>query len=616
MIRVFQPADTTFTSNGDVVLRPLKATIRKEDNGDFYLDIECAKEFADYIQEGNIIVAPTPQGDQPFRITNPEYRRNKVKCRAWHLFYDSENVTIADSYVVQMDCNDALNHLNDACVPESPLTLSSDVETIASFRCVRKSLYEAIQTVLERWGGHLIRDGFDAYIAESIGVDNGVVVEYAKNLKEITKAEDWSEVTTIILPVGKDGILINDRDKTQTVYMYSETEYDIPYCKVVSFEQDIDEDDYKDGDEVDEDAYRTALVDDLKEQAQAWLDAHDLPAVNYTLKANLDKVSDIGDIIHVKDTALGINLLTGLIAYTYNCLTGKYTELEFGNFTPSLSNLVPNLQADVNKQVTDATSVMQTNINEVQSSVESVDNTLTQGTVTFDGSKLMVLDQLPQEDAVNVMRLTSAGWMRSSHGVNGTFQKFLGLDGKLDMSKLDVLNLTLSDVLGGLLRIGGASNGNGVIRVTNASGEVIGLLDNQGLTLTGTGTKVLTGLYNNTETLSFDGEKLIINNYDLFYRSGDSDSVECMCAGIAETGSVTFTVPMPRLSNGTVTVTGLTATVAGSAIIMSDHDCVADSSITITASASDRMLTVTLAGASLTTNEAVVVNCAIAYDWS
>ena len=40
MIRVFQPADTTFTSNGDVVLRPLRAKVHKEDNNDFYLDIE------------------------------------------------------------------------------------------------------------------------------------------------------------------------------------------------------------------------------------------------------------------------------------------------------------------------------------------------------------------------------------------------------------------------------------------------------------------------------------------------------------------------------------------------------------------------------------------------
>ena len=45
MIRVYQPADTTFTSNGDVVLRPLK--VRKEDNNDFYLDMGWNKAKGD-----------------------------------------------------------------------------------------------------------------------------------------------------------------------------------------------------------------------------------------------------------------------------------------------------------------------------------------------------------------------------------------------------------------------------------------------------------------------------------------------------------------------------------------------------------------------------------------
>ena len=47
MIRVFQPADTTFTSNGDVVLRPLRAKVHKEDS--FYLDVGWNKTKGDMI---------------------------------------------------------------------------------------------------------------------------------------------------------------------------------------------------------------------------------------------------------------------------------------------------------------------------------------------------------------------------------------------------------------------------------------------------------------------------------------------------------------------------------------------------------------------------------------
>ena len=36
MIKIFSPSDKIFSSNGDVVLRPLKAKVHKEDNGDYY----------------------------------------------------------------------------------------------------------------------------------------------------------------------------------------------------------------------------------------------------------------------------------------------------------------------------------------------------------------------------------------------------------------------------------------------------------------------------------------------------------------------------------------------------------------------------------------------------
>ena len=112
--------------------------------------------------------------------------KNKISTKAWHVFYDSENYLIPDSYVVEKDCNDALNHLNDATEPLSEFTVSSDVSHVDSFRCVRKSLYEAIQEVLKRWGGHLVRNNFDIQIKESIGQDHGIVVQYKKNLREIT----------------------------------------------------------------------------------------------------------------------------------------------------------------------------------------------------------------------------------------------------------------------------------------------------------------------------------------------------------------------------------------------------------------------------------------------
>ena len=139
-----------------------------------------------------------------FSANNPVTKRSKIKFKANHLFYDSMNYLIEDSYVVDKNCNDALDHLNNATSDASPFTTISDIQNIASYRCVRKSLYEAIQVVLERWGGHLVRNNWSIGIYDTIGQDNGVTIRYAKNLKDITATYNWDEVVTKLLPVGKD----------------------------------------------------------------------------------------------------------------------------------------------------------------------------------------------------------------------------------------------------------------------------------------------------------------------------------------------------------------------------------------------------------------------------
>ena len=425
MIKVFGQTDKAFASNGDAVLLPLKARVHKVDNGDFYLDLETGLEYVDFLVEGNIIVANTPQGDQAFRVGNVEKTKRKLSTKAYHVFYDSENYLIADSYVSNKNCNDALDHLNNATDTESPFTTLSDITTIASFRCVRKSLYEAVQTVIERWGGHIVRDNFNIKVMSTIGQDNGVTVRYKKNLKEITCQENWDNVVTKILPVGKDGILLNALDSSADIYLYSSVVYPIPYTKTVSFDQnDIVEDDFKDSQGVtNQTAYKQALIDDLINQASAYLDANSLPQVTYTLKANIEKITDIGDTVEVIDERLGIDLMTNVISYEYDCILEKYTEIEFGNFQQTLNNLVSNIsssiQTDVSGQITTSTATLSS---EIQQATDSIWSTLGDSYVIYDGDKILVLDRLPKESAMNVIMINSAGIGLSQTGINGTLQ--------------------------------------------------------------------------------------------------------------------------------------------------------------------------------------------------
>ena len=488
MIKVFGQTDKLFSSNGDMVIKPLKAKVKKEDNGDFFLDLETGLEYADYLAEGNIIVANTPQGDQAFRITNPTKTKSKITVKAWHVFYDSENYLIADSYVVNKNCNDALDHLNSATDNPSPFSTLSDVITVNSFRCVRKSLYEAIQTVIERWGGHLVRDNFNIEIRQQIGQDNGVTVQYKKNLKEITCEENWDNVVTKLLPVGKDGLLLDTVDPTASLYVYSSTQYVIPYTKTVSFSQDdVLEEDYQDADgNLDEAAYTQALVDDLRVKAQEYVDLNGVPQVNYTLKANLERITDVGDTIEVIDHRLGIDLLTNLISYEYDCILKKYTELEFGNFKKTLSGLVSNITNDVDKQVSESLENVTITLNgDIQQATSEIWSVLGASNVIYDGDKILVVDTLPKEDATNVLMINSGGIWFSDGGISGTFKKAWSIDDTMDMSQINVVNLVADLIKGGTLKIGGFNGHHGEIDIFNTQNALIAKIGQNGITVHG-----------------------------------------------------------------------------------------------------------------------------------
>lgn len=69
-----------------------------------------------------------------------------------------------------------------------------------------------------------------------------------------------------------------------------------------------------------DESYEARLITDLRDQAQSYLDENCKPKVTYTIKANVEKVSDVGDTIEVIDERLGINLLTHIVSFDYDCI--------------------------------------------------------------------------------------------------------------------------------------------------------------------------------------------------------------------------------------------------------------------------------------------------------
>ena len=488
MIKIFSATDTNYTSNGDIVLQCIKAKVHKELNSNFYIDIEAPLIYVDYLIPNNIVVANTPQGEQAFRITNVDKTQSKIKIKAYHVFYDTKNYLLVDSRVENRDCNYALDYFNSNTDNTSPFSTLSNITSLNTLYCVRKSLYEAIQEILNRWGGYLVRDNWNIKIMSSIGQDNGIVIRYQKNLKEITASYNWDNVVTKILPVGKDGLLLNALDEEQDIYIISDIQYEIPYTKTISFNQDnVLEEDYKDeSGNLDETAYTEALLEDLRTQADNYLSDNSLPKVNYTLKANVEKISDVGDIIEVIDERLNIDILTNIISYEYDCILEQYTQLEFGNFTQTLSNLLSTISNQTNTAITDNTNNLVITLNkELQEAQDKIWNALGSSYVIYEGDKILIVDTLPKDQATNVIMINNGGIAFSNSGINGTFTSAWTIDNVLNMEAINVINLTANLIKGGTLKLGSNLNQNGLLEVYDEANTLIASLDYTGLKMYG-----------------------------------------------------------------------------------------------------------------------------------
>jgi len=427
MIRVFKPTDRDYTSNGDAVIVPIKARVKNNMNGEFFIELTCESKFYKYLDQGNIIITPTPQGEQAFRIDNQLSRKGeRITIKARHVFYDAEKLVVADSYAVDLNCEQALRHFNAATDSLSPFTMHSDITSLNSFRCVRKSLAEAIGTVIERWGGYLVRNNWDISVNKSVGRDYGVTIRYAKNLKELTASYDFSGVATKLLPVGKDGILLPE------LYVSSAKQYSIPYTKVVSIQQDINEDDYST-----EEEYQAAVIADLRTQAQALVNKTCIPVITYTLKGNPEKVQDIGDVIEVIDERIGVNITTQVIGYEWDVITEQYASLTFGNFGNTLSGLMAKVNADTKGVVNEAVGEVKT---EFKSSINNIYDLLQGSYVLYRGYDILLLDRIPAGTAQNVIKFSKDGISVSSDGINGDFNEVYNIATK----KLSVPSISLN----------------------------------------------------------------------------------------------------------------------------------------------------------------------------
>jgi phage minor structural protein len=466
---LYNKSETTFTHNGVGLLsEAVKATVTEERNGSYELSLQypITGRFYSEITEGAIIKAKANETSEPqlFRI----YKSSKpingiVTYSAEHISYDLNGIPLLGFSIKNATPQMALTKAIEGAALPCPFTAYSNISTLNSTEIltpcsVRALLGGQTGSLLDVWGGEYEFDNFTVKLYLHRGKDNGVVIEYGKNLKDLKQESNIAECYTHIMPYAVYTVQ-DESGNSEEKYVYlaekviplTEAE-DIGHYK--AFIMDFS-DRFGDNEEITEEK--------LRAKATAYAAAADLgtPKVNITVSfvqlwqteeykniAPLERVK-LCDTVTVRFSKLGVAATSKVIKTVYNSLQEKYESVTLGDAKSSFANTVnkqqeaiQEIKSSVKKGQAEATEQLKKAIANATSLITGHSGGYVVLNPAEKPQEILILDKPTIDEAVNVWRWNSGGLGYSSTGYNGEYSLAMTMDGAIvaDFISAGILN--------------------------------------------------------------------------------------------------------------------------------------------------------------------------------
>lgn len=469
---LYAASETDFTTNGIGLLTDaVSCTVTEERNGAYELTLvyPAKGHLAEYIAEDAIIKAKANDTDEPqlFRI----YKSGKqigsnTTWNAEHISYELTGNPVERFSVSGVNAEQALNRLLAAAVFKHKYTAISDITTvnstsIADVVSVRKALGGVEGSILDTWGGEYHFNNYRIELLKARGADNGVTIEYGKNLTDAKQERNISNIVTAIFPYAKYTPEGTENEafvslKEKTLVHAGAANYAYKRCEIVDFSSE-----WESGTIITEDMLRT--------KAEAYLEKISTePDINITLSyAQLKKTKDykniqamesvaLCDTVTVRIDKLQIEATAKIVKAKYDSLKERYDTMEIGSVRTNLTKQLTATQ----QEITESIKKNQTRAEQIKKQIEQ---TIVDVTAAITGNsggyvvlypeknpqEIYILDQPELSKAKNVWRWNLAGLGHSSTGVNGKFTTAITADGQI------VANfITAGELTGSILRAG------------------------------------------------------------------------------------------------------------------------------------------------------------------
>lgn len=351
----------------------LTCSVAEELNGVFEMSMTYPVDgiHADEI-EVNCIVRVEPRENasalEPFRI----YRisRNisgQLTIYAQHISYQLNYIPVMPITTASMTASAALSAITSAqnLGETNPYTITTDITTTAEFgvkepKSIRSVLGGVEGSFLDVYGGEIVWSYPTVQILSSRGSNNGIVVEYGRNMLEMLNDDTMSGVITGICPYARYTQTTTEGDtttSTEVIVTLTEKVVESAYADVFPFRRTICvdlSDKFTDsaGQAITEAQLRTAATEYVTQNAlgvprfsievSLINPNHDL---GYTL-LNASNTISLGDTVTVKYSALDLTTTEKVTKLVYDVLRERYESVTVGKAIQDLSDTIVGIQED------------------------------------------------------------------------------------------------------------------------------------------------------------------------------------------------------------------------------------------------------------------------------
>lgn len=471
---LFEAGTTEYYTNGLGRLSDaISCTVEENLNGLYELAMNYPMNgvHASDLEVDRIILAPPGNGaqTQPFRIYKVSKNINGT------LTVNAEHISYLLSKIVTMpfeahSCLEALTSFPTNAANDCPFTFNTDKEvtgvfTVSTPTAIRELLAGKQGSILDVYGkGEYEFDRFEVMLHTNRGTDSGVVLKYGKNITDLVRDADITNVYAGIVPfwANTGGELVTLPEGV--VWSSHRDDFANDIIKAVDFSSK-----WKDA-PTDEDL-RTA-AEEYVSNNEGWKPADNIKVSfvalwqteEYKQIAPLERVS-MGDTVTVRYEALGVNATAKVCRTIYNVLMDRYDSIELGT---AKNNLYQSIAEPIKDEVP---------------SLSTMDAAIANGTRLITGGlggyvilktnsqgkpeEILVMDNEDYTQAENIWRFNQNGIGHSSTGYDGTFNQAWTIDGQFYTDWVTAGLMTASIIKAGILE-----DAQGLNTINMETGEI------------------------------------------------------------------------------------------------------------------------------------------------